>query len=123
MWAGESYKIFKYDKIREDILKSDLGHINSIINRFGINIKLQQLNIKENKKVISINYYNINILYNIHELIYYKKLRGYDLYDSCNIFKKPSIYIYDKLINIKNIEKNKFLYNQNLLDLLDTETE
>jgi hypothetical protein len=116
--------IFKYDKIREDILKSDLGHINSIINKFGINIKLQQLNTRENKKFIKINYYNINILYNIHELIYYKKLRGFELYDSCNIFKNPSIYIYDKLINIDNIEKNKYYYNKNnLLDLFDTETD
>jgi hypothetical protein len=115
--------IFKHDRTREDTFKSDLGHINSIINKFGINIKLQQINIKENKKVVSINYYNINILYNIHELIYYKKLRGFELYDSCNIFKKPSMYIYDKLINVNNIEKNKFIYNQNLLDLLDTETE
>jgi len=103
-----------------------LSHINSIINKFGINIKLQQKNTRENKKFIKINYYNLNILYNIHELIYYKKLRGFVLHDNLKIFKEPSTYIYGELININKIEKNKYYYNQNtnnIFDLLDIDSE
>jgi hypothetical protein len=67
--------IFK-NKNKNNSFKSDLGFINSILKKFALNIKLDRKSKKVNGKIVKYNFYKINIINNIHELIYYKKFKG-----------------------------------------------
>ena len=93
----EEYNSLYINK-KKDTFKADLGHINTILKKYGLNIKLEQKSKKINKKIIKINFYKMSIIDNIHELIYYRRLKGYEFYDEENIFKIPNILIYNDLV-------------------------
>ena len=108
-----------YNLISIPSYKSDLGFINSILKKFALNIKLEQKSIKVNGKIEKYNFYKINIIHNIHELIYYKKFKGFVLIDSNDIFRPPINFLYDKYVDKKRLQHNTFYSFQSNIDLLN----
>ena len=61
---GLNKKVNKVESI-----KSFLGFVNSLFNEFGFNIKMKQKNMKQNKKVISKNYYYIKFVNDANKFV------------------------------------------------------
>lgn len=90
--------------ISKENKKQILGYINSLLHTFNLSIKLLQKRIGGKNKT---NFYKIEHLNNIDEIIFYKIEKGYfKLKDKDNLFKpNKKEFIYNEL-HINNIKKD-----------------
>jgi len=75
--------------------KQILGHLNKILNEYGLKITAKQIRTKEGKEYV----YFVEILYHLDEIVKYKMLKGFKLIDNNNIFccdKRNLIEFFDE---------------------------
>ena len=109
------YKLFNADQSKikylfedpkkkpDELLKRQLGYINSILNSFCLKIDVIQKDERKGKIIIHHNTYQLNTILNITEIIYFKVQKGFKLNDDENMFKRLSNN-YDELF-IQTVKK------------------
>jgi hypothetical protein len=93
--------------MRGKSLKAMLGYINSFFSIYGLKISTVQK--QEGSYVKKTNYYKLQCLYNVDELLEYRINKGYKFEDNDNIFIKPSTingyqFQYKDMVNERDIQ-------------------
>ena len=97
-------------KMKDKSLKAHLGYINSFLASYSLKIAVAQE--REMHLVNKINYYSLQLLDNIDELIEYKiKYRGFKMSNSDNIFKYP-----------KDQDNYEYIYSEYIIEDLHNKT-
>ena len=96
------YKLFSItpDRLNEMFndapsLKNKLGYINSILDDFSLNIGYDR---RRDTCGTLTTYYKLEHVSNITEIILYKMRNNFQLYDTYQIFKAPTIFMYGHLL-------------------------
>jgi hypothetical protein len=78
----------KINEMVEAEPKARIHYINTILKKYSIKIKVVQTRVRGEKKLR--NFYQLQFLENIDELLEYRMNKGYELHDPDNVFIKPS---------------------------------
>ena len=113
-FSKETRALFNMAKFKTDTTtdKAILGHINSLLRNFSIQIKATRQ--REYGKTNLISFYGLEHLNNVDEILYYKMQKGRPVVDINNIIKiDTKKFIYNDLIN-KHDDKD---INKKIVDI------
>jgi hypothetical protein len=96
--------------IKGKSLKAMIGYINSFLTIYGI--KISTIQKQEGKHVNKTNYYKIEIIHNVDELLEYRIKKGFQFEDNDGIFIKPSTisgykFKYTNMIDLNRAEHTR----------------
>lgn len=93
------FKLRRHDKKTSN--KQFLGHINSLLSDYGLNIKTTQKSKYIDGETKKLNFYGLKCLDNINEFIEYRCKRGHPIKNSMNLNYKPKKKIWEHLTVIE----------------------
>jgi len=110
IFTKETRALFNMAKFKTSTDKDILCHINSLLNRFSINIRVLKRQREEGIKNL-VSYYGIKRVNDIDEIIYYKMQKHHKIKDVNKIINIDTTkFIYNDLITTKE-DKEEIIYD------------
>lgn len=107
--------LFPSSKDRLKTFKSCICYMNSIFSNYGFNLVLEQLTQKKISKKNKVNYYKIELLNGIDEIIKFRIALGYHFNDNNNLLMIDKQFINDNVVLWKDLAAKSIVQNDKIV--------